>query len=128
MEMQSFMRLLTFLHAAIHYALTICPVISTTFVEQFWTSAKSQTFNTVRYINARVAGKPVTISDASIRSDLRFDDVDGIDSLNNQAIFDAIKLMGYEGDLTVLTFNKALFSPPMEISISYPKSLPKFKK
>ncbi|GJS02970.1 putative reverse transcriptase domain-containing protein [Tanacetum coccineum] len=32
-------------------------------------------------------------------------------SLNNQAIFDAIKLMGYEGDLTVLTFNKALFSP-----------------
>ncbi|GKD44598.1 hypothetical protein Tco_1269243 [Tanacetum coccineum] len=27
------------------------------------------------------------------------------------AIFDAIQLMGYEGDLTVLTFNKALFSP-----------------
>ncbi|GKA69792.1 hypothetical protein Tco_0775856 [Tanacetum coccineum] len=30
---------------------------------------------------------------ASIRSDLLFDDVDGIDSLNNQAIFDAIQLM-----------------------------------
>ncbi|GJT47240.1 hypothetical protein Tco_0955955 [Tanacetum coccineum] len=28
-----------------------------------------------------------------------------------KAIFDAIQLMGYEGDLTVLTFNKALFSP-----------------
>ncbi|GKD27893.1 hypothetical protein Tco_1234107 [Tanacetum coccineum] len=27
------------------------------------------------------------------------------------AIFDAIQSMGYEGDLTVLTFNKALFSP-----------------
>ncbi|GJQ90280.1 putative ribonuclease H-like domain-containing protein [Tanacetum coccineum] len=97
--------------SSIHYALTVSPVISTTFVEQFWTSAKSQTINNVRYINAKVAGKPVTISEASIRSDLRFDDVDGIDSLNNQAIFDAIKLMGYEGDLTVLTFNKALFSP-----------------
>ncbi|GJU34642.1 hypothetical protein Tco_1182996 [Tanacetum coccineum] len=97
--------------SSIHYALTVSPVISTTFVEQFWTSAKSQTFNNVRYINAKVAGKPVTISEASIRSDLHFDDVDGIDSLNNQAIFDAIKLMGYEGDLTVLTFNKALFSP-----------------
>ncbi|GJR82682.1 hypothetical protein Tco_0153467 [Tanacetum coccineum] len=48
---------------------------------------------------------------ASIRSDLLFDDADGIDSLHNQAIFDAIQLMGYEGDLTVLTFNKALFSP-----------------
>ncbi|GJV40642.1 hypothetical protein Tco_1419082 [Tanacetum coccineum] len=96
---------------SIHYALTVSPIISTTFVEQFWTSAKSQTINNVRYITAKVAGKPVTISEASIRSDLRFDDVDGIDSLNNQAIFDAIKLMGYEGDLTVLTFNKALFSP-----------------
>ncbi|GJT48074.1 hypothetical protein Tco_0974231 [Tanacetum coccineum] len=97
--------------SSIHYALTVSPVISTTFVEQFWTSAKSQTINNVRYINAKVAGKPVTISEASIRSDLRFNDVDGIDSLNNQAIFDAIKLMGYEGDLTVLTFNKAMFSP-----------------
>ncbi|GKB90307.1 hypothetical protein Tco_0962579, partial [Tanacetum coccineum] len=41
-----------------------------------------------------VAGKPVTISKASIRSDLLFDDADGIDSLNNQAIFDNIQLMG----------------------------------
>ncbi|GKD07769.1 hypothetical protein Tco_1187454, partial [Tanacetum coccineum] len=47
----------------------------------------------------------------SIRSDLLFDDANGIESLPNQAIFDAIQLMGYEGDLTVLTFNKALFSP-----------------
>ncbi|GJZ15441.1 hypothetical protein Tco_0551118 [Tanacetum coccineum] len=62
---------------------------------RFWTSAKSQTINNVRYINAKVAGKSVTISEASIRSDLRFDDADGIDSLNNQAIFDAIKLMGH---------------------------------
>ncbi|GKE69108.1 hypothetical protein Tco_1527180, partial [Tanacetum coccineum] len=63
------------------------------------------------YITAKVADKPVSISEASIRSDLLFNDADGIDSLPNQAIFDAIKLMGYEGDLTVLTFNKALFSP-----------------
>ncbi|GJU00615.1 hypothetical protein Tco_1110953 [Tanacetum coccineum] len=68
-------------------------------------------FDVSRYITAKVAGKPVSISEASIRSDLLFDDADGIDSLPNQAIFDAIQLMGYEGDLTVLTFNKALFSP-----------------
>ncbi|GJY24772.1 hypothetical protein Tco_0398430 [Tanacetum coccineum] len=74
-------------------------------------SAKSKIINNVRYITTKVAGKPVSISEASIRSDLLFDDVDGIDSLPNQAIFDAIQLMGYEGDLTVLTFNKALFSP-----------------
>ncbi|GKE63779.1 hypothetical protein Tco_1514146, partial [Tanacetum coccineum] len=36
------------------------------------------------YIDATVAGKPVTISEASIRSDLLFNDADGLDSLNNQ--------------------------------------------
>ncbi|GJZ74165.1 hypothetical protein Tco_0638311 [Tanacetum coccineum] len=97
--------------SSIHHALTVSPVVSTTFVEQFWMSAKSKMINNVRYITAKVAGKPVSISEASIRSDLLFDDADGIDSLPNQAIFDAIQLMGYEGDLTVLTFNKALFSP-----------------
>ncbi|GKC06336.1 hypothetical protein Tco_0997946 [Tanacetum coccineum] len=60
---------------------------------------------------AKVAGKPMSISEASIRSDLLFDNTDGIDSLPNQAIFDAIQLMGYEGDLTVLTFNKLCFHP-----------------
>ncbi|GJW20988.1 putative ribonuclease H-like domain-containing protein [Tanacetum coccineum] len=60
----------------------------------FWMSAKSKIINNVRYITAKVAGKPVNILEASIRSDLLFDDADGIDSLNNQAIFDVIQLMG----------------------------------
>ncbi|GJT97052.1 MEI2-like protein 6 [Tanacetum coccineum] len=46
------------------------------------------------------SGKVVSISEALIRTDLNFDDADGIDSLPNQAIFDAIQRMGYEGDLT----------------------------
>ncbi|GJU79501.1 hypothetical protein Tco_1281866 [Tanacetum coccineum] len=52
------------------------------------------------HITAKVAGKPVSISEASTRSDLLFNDVNGIDSLHNQAIFDDIQLMGYERDLT----------------------------
>ncbi|GJY16340.1 putative ribonuclease H-like domain-containing protein [Tanacetum coccineum] len=79
---------------SIHHALTVSPVVSTTFVEQFWTSAKSKIINNVRHITAKVAGKSMSISKASIRSDLLFDDADGIDSLPNQAIFDAIQLMG----------------------------------
>ncbi|GJY91352.1 hypothetical protein Tco_0506548 [Tanacetum coccineum] len=107
-----FHEIISFLmRSSIHYALTVSHIVSTTFVEQFWMSAKSKIINNVRYITAKVAGKHVSISEASIRSDLLFDDADGIDSLPNQAIFDAIQLMGYEGDLTVLTFNKALFSP-----------------
>ncbi|GJW87104.1 hypothetical protein Tco_0162444, partial [Tanacetum coccineum] len=80
--------------SSINYALTISPIVSTSFVEQFWTTAKSRTVNNTSYIDATVAGKPVNISEASIRSDLFFDDADGIDSLNNQAIFDNIQLMG----------------------------------
>ncbi|GJW09671.1 hypothetical protein Tco_1575498 [Tanacetum coccineum] len=97
-----FHKIISFLtQSSIHYALTVSPVVSTTFVEQFWMPAKSKLINNVRYITAKVAGKPVSISEASIRSDLLFNDADGIDSLPNQAIFDAIQLMGYEGDLTV---------------------------
>ncbi|GJR76314.1 hypothetical protein Tco_0088679 [Tanacetum coccineum] len=53
--------------SSIHHALTVSPVVSTTFVEQFWTSAKSKTINNVRHITAKV---------------------------KLQAIFDAIQLMG----------------------------------
>ncbi|GKA04753.1 hypothetical protein Tco_0683873 [Tanacetum coccineum] len=81
--------------SSIHYALTISPIVSTSFVEQFWTTAKSRTVNNISYIDVIVAGKPITISEASIRSDLLFDDADGIDTLNNQAIFDHIQLMGH---------------------------------
>ncbi|GJT45758.1 putative ribonuclease H-like domain-containing protein [Tanacetum coccineum] len=81
--------------SSIHYALTVSPVVSTTFIEQFWMTATSKTINNVRYINAKVVGKPITISEASIRSSLLFNDADGIESLPNQAIFDAIQQMGH---------------------------------
>ncbi|GJS28862.1 kinase-like domain, phloem protein 2-like protein [Tanacetum coccineum] len=97
--------------SSFHFALTVSPIVSTSFVEQFWTTAKSITVNNISYIDAIVAGKLVTILEASIRGDLLFDDAHGINTLNKQAIFDTIQLMGYEGDLNSLTFNKALFSP-----------------
>ncbi|GJW97315.1 hypothetical protein Tco_0179123 [Tanacetum coccineum] len=84
MGIQSFIRLWTFPAGSIYYALTVSPIVSTSFVEQFWTTAKSRTVNNTSYIDATVAGKPVTISEASIRSDLLFDDADGIDSLTSQ--------------------------------------------
>ncbi|GKA56892.1 retrovirus-related pol polyprotein from transposon TNT 1-94 [Tanacetum coccineum] len=54
--------------SSIHHALIVSLVVSTTFVEQFWTSAKSKIINNVRNITAKVAGKPVSISEASIRN------------------------------------------------------------
>ncbi|GJX64483.1 hypothetical protein Tco_0298826 [Tanacetum coccineum] len=88
-------------YISIHFALTVSPIVSTSFVEQFWTSAKSRTVNNISYIDSIVAGKPVTISEASIRSDLLFDDADGIDTLNNQAIFDTIQLMGPSSSIPI---------------------------
>ncbi|GKD32647.1 hypothetical protein Tco_1248156, partial [Tanacetum coccineum] len=77
----------------------------------FWNSATSKTVNNVSYIKAKVAGKVVSISEASIRRDLLFNDADGIDCLTNSEIIENLQLKGYEGDLTILTFQKALFSP-----------------
>ncbi|GKB03174.1 hypothetical protein Tco_0831263 [Tanacetum coccineum] len=39
--------------SSIHHDLTVSPVVSTTFVEQFWTSAKSKIINNVRHIMPR---------------------------------------------------------------------------
>ncbi|GJY44121.1 hypothetical protein Tco_0432334 [Tanacetum coccineum] len=59
----------------------------------------------------KVAGKAISISKASIRRDLLFNDVDRIGCLTNSEIYANLQLMGYEGGLTILTFQKALFSP-----------------
>ncbi|GJW26641.1 hypothetical protein Tco_0040452 [Tanacetum coccineum] len=83
----------------------------------FWNTATSKTVNDVSYIKAKVAGKTVSISEASIRRDLLFNDVDAIDCLTNQEIYENLQLMGYEGDLTILTFQKAFFSPPWKYLI-----------
>ncbi|GJR15772.1 hypothetical protein Tco_0798424 [Tanacetum coccineum] len=44
-------------HNSIYFALTVSPIVSTSFVEQFWTTAKSITVNNISYIDAIVASK-----------------------------------------------------------------------
>nr|GEW33506.1 ribonuclease H-like domain-containing protein [Tanacetum cinerariifolium] len=71
--------------------------------DKFWKTATFKTVNNISQIHVKVAGKPVVITEASIRSDLLFNDVDGIDCLTNEAIFENLALIEYEGDLTRLT-------------------------
>ncbi|GJZ96101.1 hypothetical protein Tco_0668435 [Tanacetum coccineum] len=97
--------------SSIHYALTVSPTIYASYIEQFWNTANSQTVNDVKQIHATVDGKTVVISESSVRSDLHFNDEDGITCLTNTAIFENLALMGYESDSDKLTFQKALFSP-----------------
>ncbi|GJT03165.1 hypothetical protein Tco_0824334 [Tanacetum coccineum] len=101
-----------FTRSLIYYSLTMSPTVSTSLIEQFWNTTTSKKVNDVSYIKAKVASKTISIFEASIRRDLQFNDVDGIDCLTNQEIYKNLQLMGYEGDLTILTFQKALFSPP----------------
>nr|GEW11732.1 hypothetical protein [Tanacetum cinerariifolium] len=62
-------------------------------------------------IHATVDGKKMVISESSVRSDLHFNDEDGITCLLNDAIFENLALMGYERVSTKLTFQKVYFSP-----------------
>nr|GEU66777.1 hypothetical protein [Tanacetum cinerariifolium] len=96
--------------STIHYALTVSPTIYASYIKQLWATAKSKTVNGVKQIHAKVDGKTVVISESSVRSDLYFNDEDGITYLSNDEIFENLALMGYERVSTKLTFQKAFFS------------------
>nr|GEX66518.1 uncharacterized mitochondrial protein AtMg00810-like [Tanacetum cinerariifolium] len=66
----------------------------------------SKTINSVKQIHAIVDGKAVVISESSMRSDILFDDEDGITCLTNDEIFKNLALMGCEPLSTNLTFQK----------------------
>ncbi|GJY34293.1 hypothetical protein Tco_0418762 [Tanacetum coccineum] len=82
--------------SSIHHALTVSPTIYTSYIEQFWNTASSQTVNDVKQINATVDSKAIVVIEASIRSSLLFNDADGTACLTNEVIFQTLALMGYE--------------------------------
>nr|GEU53059.1 xylulose kinase-1 [Tanacetum cinerariifolium] len=67
----------------IHYALTVSPTIYASYIEKFWATIKSKTVNDVKQIHATIDAKTVVISESSVRSDLHFNDEDGITCLSN---------------------------------------------
>nr|GFA61889.1 uncharacterized mitochondrial protein AtMg00810-like [Tanacetum cinerariifolium] len=73
--------------------------------------ATSKTVNSVKQIHTIVDGKAMVISESSVRSDLLFNDEDGIAFLTNAEIFENLALMGYEQISTKLTLQKGSFSP-----------------
>ncbi|GKB05321.1 hypothetical protein Tco_0833516 [Tanacetum coccineum] len=80
--------------SSVHYALTVSPTIYASCIEQFWNTAHFKTVNDVKQIHATVDGKIVVISESSVRSDLYFNDEDGITCLINDAILENLALMG----------------------------------
>nr|GEY48920.1 hypothetical protein [Tanacetum cinerariifolium] len=64
--------------------------------EEFWSKAMAKTINGEAQIHARVDGKKLIITEASIRRDLQLADDEGVDCLPNSTIFEQLSLMGYE--------------------------------
>ncbi|GKB83855.1 hypothetical protein Tco_0950750 [Tanacetum coccineum] len=86
-------------------------VIYTSCIEQFWATAKVQTVNEVRQLQALVDKKRVSVTESSIRRDLHLDDAEGTNCLPTATIFEELARMGYEKPSQKLTFYKAFFSP-----------------
>ncbi|GJU88024.1 hypothetical protein Tco_1300447 [Tanacetum coccineum] len=81
--------------------------------KHYWKTALLNV-NSVKQIHAIVDGKAVVISESSVRSDLLFNDEDGIACLTNDEIFENLALMGYEQLSTKLTFQKEPFNDTYE--------------
>nr|GFD23313.1 hypothetical protein [Tanacetum cinerariifolium] len=93
-ESEGFEQIIDFLNAnPIKYALTVNPTIYTSCIEQFWVTAKAKNINEEAHIHARVDGKKVIISEATIKKDLKFEDEGGVDCLSNEVIFEQLPLM-----------------------------------
>ncbi|GJY85169.1 hypothetical protein Tco_0499195 [Tanacetum coccineum] len=96
---------------SVNYALLVSPDVIQQWIQQFWNTAKERMINEVAHIEAKVAGKKILVSEASVRTDLMFNDEDGTNCFDNQVIWDILRDIGYEGNLTLLSFSKPLLSP-----------------
>nr|GEU53781.1 putative ribonuclease H-like domain-containing protein [Tanacetum cinerariifolium] len=92
-ESEGFEQIIDFLNAhPVKYTLTVSPTIYSSCIEQFWATAKVKHVNEEAQLYAKVDGKKVVISEASIKRDLRFGDEGGIAYLPNEAIFEQLTL------------------------------------
>ncbi|GJZ67573.1 hypothetical protein Tco_0630813 [Tanacetum coccineum] len=69
---------------SINYSLLVDPNLIGPWLQQFWDSASLRIINEVPHIRAMVVGKRVLISEETVRADLLFDDVDGVDCFPKQ--------------------------------------------
>ncbi|GJR99224.1 hypothetical protein Tco_0315733 [Tanacetum coccineum] len=107
-----FHQIVDFLNAStIWYSLTISPTIYVSYIKQFWATAKFKIVNNETQIHAKVDCKTIVMSESSVRSNIHFNDEDGVTSLTNSKILENLALMGYEIVFDKLTFQKAFFSP-----------------
>ncbi|GJY34304.1 retrovirus-related pol polyprotein from transposon TNT 1-94 [Tanacetum coccineum] len=86
---EGFHEIIDFLTSShIYYALTECPTLYLSLIEQFWqTAALSTIEDGVRAITATIDGRDKIITEVSIRRHLKLQDSEGLTSLPNAEIF-----------------------------------------
>nr|GFA68164.1 hypothetical protein [Tanacetum cinerariifolium] len=95
----------------LRYALIIKPTVFISHIRQFWSTARIETTDKGPYILATVDGIQRTVSEASLRRNLKLRDEDGIVSIPDTKLFENLTLMGYNiSQNQKFTFQKGQFS------------------
>ncbi|GJZ26621.1 hypothetical protein Tco_0570874 [Tanacetum coccineum] len=94
---EGFHQIIDFLNAShIQYALIENPTIYVSFIKQFWKTTTARTSaNGEAELTARIDGQVKTITEASLRRQLKLEDNGGITTLPNSEIFEQLALMGH---------------------------------
>nr|GEY57246.1 hypothetical protein [Tanacetum cinerariifolium] len=79
----------------IRYALTINPTVYVSHIRQFWSTARIDTTDAETKILETIDGTPKTVSESSIRRNLKLNDEAEICSLPDVELFKNLALMGY---------------------------------
>nr|GEU95536.1 retrovirus-related Pol polyprotein from transposon TNT 1-94 [Tanacetum cinerariifolium] len=95
------------------YALTFKPTVYVSHIRQFWSTARIETTKEGTKILATIDGNLRTVSESSIRQNLKLNDEAGISSLSDAELFENLTLMGYNISLNQkFTFQKGTPTEP----------------
>nr|GEZ82324.1 hypothetical protein [Tanacetum cinerariifolium] len=94
----------------LRYALTFKPIVYVSHIRQFWSTARIETTEEGTKILATVDGILRTVTESSLRRNLKLQDEEGISSLPDTNLFENLTLMGYNiSPNQKFTFQKGQF-------------------
>ncbi|KAI3814140.1 hypothetical protein L1987_18887 [Smallanthus sonchifolius] len=96
----------------IYFALTTNRTIYIPHMEDFWSTAVYSTEQGIPQIKAKVDGRDITISEATLRKYLKFQDEGAVISYSKYEYMRTFVSIGYTGNQTEYTIEKALMGPP----------------
>nr|GEX82964.1 synaptobrevin, longin-like domain protein [Tanacetum cinerariifolium] len=95
----------------LRYALTVKPTVYVSHIRQFWSTARIETTEEGTQILATVDGIYRTVTESSLRRNIKLKDEEGISSLHDTKLFENLTLIGYNISLNQkFTFQKGQFS------------------